>query len=228
MNFVKRLGYRFRNKALLQEALTHPSTGNTKNPDAINNYQRLEFLGDAVLGFVIAEALFKQFPQENEGALAKRQAVLVGGEMLANIAKKIGIEKEIIMSTGEENSGGRANNSNIENAMEAIIGAIYLDGGIAAVQKMVMRHWQEAVTAMETPPREAKTQLQEWMQAQGLPAPEYKIVKEEGPSHAPVFTIEVDIEGFPCIRASATSKKKAEKKAATQVIGLIEANTYGK
>lgn len=214
------LGYRFKNRLLLEEALTHPSrTRQVQN--AAFNYQRLEFVGDAVLGLVVAHMLFEAFPDESEGHLAKRHAALVRSEAIAQVGQGLGISRHIIMASSEEVSGGRSNLSNIEDVCEALIGAIYLDGGFDPASMFVRMHWSPLVSAQGLPPRDAKTSLQEWAQGQGKKLPVYTVVHTEGPSHAPLFTIEVSVEGLAPVTASGASKRAAEQKAAQMLMETL-------
>lgn len=219
------LGYHFKNPLLLEEALTHPSVSLThRNRDRVKNYERLEFLGDGVLGLIIAELLFYDNPDENEGGLAKRQSALVRGETVAQIASTLGIGEFIIMTEGEESMGGRNNANNMENTLEAIIGAIYLDGGLDPAKQFILTHWQPVAQTIKEPPKDPKTLLQEWAQYRGLPIPGYRTVTVKGPSHAPLFTIEVSVEGYPPIQATGATKKVAEKAAANLLFSSLIAH----
>lgn len=210
------LGYEFISRSLLDEALTHPSISMQRGggSDIIFNYERLEFLGDTVLALIVAELLINKYPFEREGALAKRHSGLVHGEALAEIAEKIGISDYIKMTSGEAASGGRYNRSNMENVLEAIIGAIYMDGGIEPAKYFIETHWHKAIEEMVEPPKDAKTALQEWAQGNGLPIPVYDVVKTSGPAHEPHFLVRVTVKGYEPVEASGGSKKKAEKAAA--------------
>jgi len=212
------LGYTFRDPALLSTALTHRSL--VRDVGDINN-QRLEFLGDAVLGLVIADLLYHLFPGESEGDLSKRQVSLVNGEQLAIIATAMQLGDHLRLSAGEDEQGGRVNPSNLEDACEALLGALYLDGGLDAVRGVVNRFWQSQAESMKTPPKDPKTALQEWTQARGLPLPEYIVISAEGPSHAPHFIIEVRVSGKPPLRGEAGTKKLAERLAATAMLASL-------
>lgn len=219
------LGYHFQNKKLLEEALTHPSISLQKaEKDIIFNYERLEFLGDSVLSLIVAELLINKYPIEREGALAKRHSGLVHGEALAIIAENIGIGAFIMMTCGEDASGGRHNRSNMENTLEAIIGAIYMDGGIEPAKTFIKKHWEKSIDDMIEPPKDAKTALQEWAQGRGLPIPLYEVVKTTGPAHEPHFIVRVVVEGIEPMQAEGTSKKKAEKLAAESLLLEIARN----
>lgn len=218
-NLEATIGYRFRDSKLLRLALTHRSL--TREGGDVSN-QRLEFLGDSVLGLAIAEMLYARYPSEAEGDLSKRLVSLVNGEQLARIARTMQLGALIAMSSGEEEQGGRENPSNLEDACEALLGAIYLDGGIEAARTIVERYWGEQANAMASPPKDAKTALQEWAQGRGLPLPEYVLISSDGPSHAPVFVIEVRVAGQPPMRAEAGVKKQAERLAAEKLLAGLK------
>lgn len=213
----KKLGLEFKDEKLLQRALTHPSKGKNKP-----NYERLEFLGDSVLGLIISAELFERYPNEAEGELTKRLAGLICGETLVKVALKLDLAEYILMSESESNSGGRENKANLENAMEAVIGALYLDQGFEAAQKFVLRNWESLIDKMVEPPKDAKSALQEWAQGRGLPLPEYVVTKQDGPSHAPEFEISVSVQGFPSEVGYGNSKRIAEQEAATKLFARIE------
>jgi len=223
MNDVEKiLGYNFKSRILLDEALTHPSISLQRGEkEVIFNYERLEFLGDAVLSLVIAELLINKYPNEREGALAKRHSGLVHGEALAVIAETLGIGEHIMMTSGESSSGGRKNRSNMENTLEAIIGAIYMDGGISPAKTFIKQHWEQSITNMTDPPKDAKTSLQEWAQGRGLPIPVYEVINTSGPAHEPFFTIRVTVRSMEPTEAKGKSKKKAEKAAAELMLENI-------
>lgn len=227
MNDIEKiLGYEFTSRILLDEALTHPSISLQRGEkEVIFNYERLEFLGDAVLSLVIAELLINKYPNEREGALAKRHSGLVHGEALAIIADDLGIGEHIMMTSGESASGGRQNRSNMENVLEAIIGAIYMDGGIEPAKKFIKKYWEQSITEMVDPPKDAKTSLQEWAQGNGLPIPIYEVVKTSGPAHEPFFTVKVVIHNMEPMVAEGKSKKKAEKAAAELMLEKISKET---
>jgi ribonuclease-3 len=208
------IGYAFRDKGLLNQALTHRSLGEGHN-------QRLEFLGDSVLGLLIAEMLYAMYPAEAEGDLSKRLVSLVNGEQLAGIARGWGIGDALNLSHSEEEQGGRENRSNLEDACEALLGAAYLDGGLDAARGLIARFWQPHAHEMKAPPKDPKTTLQEWAQARGLPLPEYVVMSAEGPSHAPVFIIEVRVDGLSPARSEAGNKKLAERKAAEAMLAQV-------
>jgi ribonuclease III len=208
----ERIGYQFRDAALLERALTHPSLAGR------DNNQRLEFLGDAVLGTVVARMLYELYPGEQEGELARRFAALVRGETLASIARAIALGPELKVALSEVQNGGRDNPSNLEDALEALIGAIYLDGGIDSVQNFLLPHMQALAQVVTSPPKDAKTALQEWAQARGHTVPNYTLVETVGLAHAPTFTVEVSVAHFPPQRAQATGKRAAEQAAAALLL----------
>ncbi len=213
------LGYQFKNSNLLATALTHRSVA--RDSGDINN-QRLEFLGDAVLGLVVADMLYHLFPGESEGDLSKRQVSLVNGEQLAEIAGTMQLGEQLRLSSGEDEQGGRENPSNLEDACEALLGALYLDGGLEAVRAVVTKFWRAQAEAMRTPPKDPKTTLQEWAQGRSLPLPEYVVISADGPSHAPHFVIEVRVQGKAPLRGEAGTKKLAERLAATAMLATLK------
>ena len=209
------IGYTFQKKHLLHEALTHPSCAEN-NKGIPYNYQRLEFLGDSVLGLVIAELLFRLYPDEAEGSLAKRHAALVRSESLAHVAQLLGLEPHIRRVATE-----RSTVSNLEDVCEALMGAIYLDGGFEAARKFILTHWEPLARGISEPPKDAKTTLQEWAQRKGLKLPVYTVVETVGPAHAPEFTIEVSVESGETANAKAASKRQAEQLAAKDLLDKL-------
>jgi len=220
------LEHRFVRPDLLQLALTHSSTVRTPSIRSLSN-QRLEFLGDRVLGLVVAQLLYEQFPDEDEGALARRSVALVRREALAEIAQEISLAPHVIMSTGEEDAGGRANPGLLADTLEAVIAALYLDGGLEAADAFIRGRWQRLVDANQAPPTDAKTLLQEWAQARSLALPVYEEVGREGPDHAPLFRIRVSLEGHGSANASGPSKRAAEQGAAEILLERLVAEHTG-
>ncbi len=212
-----RLGYRFKDGNLLDLALTHPSVLKKQSN------QRLEFLGDAILGAIVARILYDLFPNEKEGELARRHASLVCGETLTQVAREIDLGEELSIGVSETQAKGRQNASNLEDALEAVLGAMYLDGGFAAAEAFIVPRWTLLAKRSEIAPKDAKTTLQEWAQARGLSIPSYRMLDSIGPAHAPVFTIEVSVQGFAPAQAKAASKRQAEQMAANQLLGVVNA-----
>jgi ribonuclease-3 len=230
-DLMAELDYDFKDPELLRIALLHPSAVSTgrgklrKKPSektgrAADN-QRLEFLGDRVLGIVVAEMLFRAFPDEDEGALARRLAALVKQDSLDAVAREIALGRYLTISRGEEEGGGRANPAILADACEALMGAIYLDGGLEAARIFVERHWRPKMDAEAKPPQDAKTALQEWAQAAGLALPLYIVVKSEGPPHDPVFEVEVTVAGHEPASARGRSKRAAEQAAAKRLMDRV-------
>lgn len=217
-------GYVFTNKSLLEEAFTHPSLCREAEKKVVirmQSYERLEFLGDAVLDLVISVFLLKHYPQESEGDLAKRRAALVCGETLAMIASSLNLGNYLVMTEGEESTGGKKSASNLANVLEALVGALYLDGGLQVAEQFVHKHWLPFAHTMLAPPSDPKTRLQEWAQSRKKPIPDYKVVASTGPSHAPSFTVRVSVEGMPPVEANGSSKRLAEREAASLLLDAI-------
>lgn len=212
----KQIGYEFSDPALLQAALTHASAQNEESDN-----ERLEFLGDRVLGLAVADMLFKAFPGEKEGSLAKRHTALVQQETLVKVAAAADIAAHLTLSAGETKAGGHQKDKILADAVEALIGAIYLDGGFAPASEFVNRFWEPLLKAQEVPPEDAKSRLQEWAQGKGLPLPEYKQLSKSGPEHAPIFEIEVSVKNHGKMAASAANKRAAEKAAAQKMLDKI-------
>ncbi|WP_419796821.1 MAG: ribonuclease III [Terasakiella sp.] len=215
------IGYAFTNRATLKLALVHSSTHRRKKDGQSVDNERLEFLGDRVVGLVVADMLFNRFPKDREGDLARRHTALVRREALARVAETISLGEYIDMLPAEAASGGRENPAILANTCEAVIGAIFTDGGFNAAQTFISRFWAELVEEDLTPPQDNKTALQEWAQGRGLPLPAYKIVEQTGPAHAPVFEIEVRVLNHTPQRARGTSKRKAEQAAAGTLLDVL-------
>jgi ribonuclease-3 len=210
------LGTSFRQPALLKQALVHSSYINENPDESSGDNERLEFLGDAVLGFIIAEKLYRECPESSEGEMTRLRAALVNGGALANIARRMGIGEAMYMGRGEESSGGRNKKPNLAGALEAIIAAIYLDRGITATRKFVLRLFEREIKEVlsKTTIRDAKSRLQEIVQSRSQEVPFYRIIDEEGPDHEKYFTVEVIIGGVALGRGAGKSKKRAETAAA--------------
>jgi ribonuclease-3 len=221
------IGYAFVRRELLQEALTHPSAlvperrrRRRRNP-APRGYERLEFLGDRVLGLVIADLLWRRFEGEPEGDLTRRHTHLVRRESLARVAKAIGLGRHLALSPAEAAAGAVGNPGILADACEALIAAIYLDGGFPAASAFVQRFWAVLVEEMEEPPRDPKTALQEWAQARGLTLPVYELVATSGPDHAPLFTVAASVAGGDRATATGSSKRLAESRAAATLLDRL-------
>ncbi len=217
---TQRLGHGFARPELLVRALTHPSAA-TRRGALDDSYERLEFLGDRVVGLIVADLLLACFPEEQEGALAVRHAELVRRETLAEIAGEIGLERYLRLAKGEEAAGERRNPALLANACEAVIGALYLDGGLGAAENFVAPLWRVRLEAAERPPQDAKTALQEWAQGRALGLPKYREVGREGPAHEPHFTLEVEVGGQEPARGEGRSKRLAEQAAAERLLARL-------
>jgi ribonuclease-3 len=216
--FTQRLGYQFTKPALLNRALTHASMSSATRPDN----QRLEFLGDRVLGLVMAEALLKADTKAAEGKLAPRFNALVRKETCADVARDLGLGEVLRLGRSEMISGGRRKQALLGDAMEAVIAAVYLDGGFTAAQRVILDAWGDRVTQVDDDARDAKTALQEWAQAQGQPPPVYTEIAREGPDHAPVFTIRVQLASGEHAEGTAAAKRHAEQAAARDLLTRVE------
>ena len=217
----ERLGYRFADHSLLATALTHPSLAGGVRNGRTTTYQRLEFLCDRVLALVIAELLYRSYPEEAEGSLAKRLTGLVRMETLAEVAAAIDLGEAVRMSESEALGGGKSNPNILADVCEAVIGALYLDGGLEAAQYFVLTHWRPLLETATTPPQDPKSALQEWAQRRGLPLPEYTISAQEGPPHDPVFTVMVSVHGHGSRIGKGPSKRAGEKAAAENLLAAL-------
>lgn len=213
------LGHSFDHVELLTTALTHRSVGQ-------NNNERLEYLGDAILGFVIAEALYQRFPSTSEGGLTRLRATLVKRETLARLGRGNDIGKLILLGSGELKSGGWRRDSILANAMEAIIGAIYLDAGIDICRTRILALYQNLLNEIspDKAGKDSKTLLQEYLQAQHLPLPVYRVESETGEAHLREFTVECQVAGIEAIQAGGRSKQIAEQAAAALVLKKLQAD----
>jgi len=215
----QRLGYNFRNLALLKEALTHPSVGHEKQRHHEDN-QRLEFLGDAVLQLVTTEYLYTHFPKEQEGPLTKLRARLVSRDALKVHAQALDLGQHLLMGRGEESSGGRARASTLADAFEAIVGAIYLDSDFATAREFVLRETRAALEQVREEPIDInpKGQLQEILQSIAMRGPTYELISAKGPEHAKTFVVEVRWEGNVLGRGTGLNKQAAEIEAANNAL----------
>jgi len=208
-----RLGHRFADPAFLTRALTHASASERKSNE------RLEFLGDRVLGLIVAEKLYAAYPDDPEGVLAVKLNALVRRETCAAAAEAAGIANHLILASSEAGSGGRQKAAILAGACEAVIAALYLDGGFAAARGFIERYWKDAFTTLGADLRDPKTALQEWAQARkGGSPPQYRLVKREGPDHAPRFEIEVSVSGEEPALGAGASKREAEQAAAKAML----------
>ncbi len=217
--FAERLGHRFSRPDLLVRALTHGSISTPGSPDN----QRLEFLGDRVLGLVTAEALLAADPDAAEGSLAPRYNALVRKEACAEVAREAGLGEVLRLGRSEMMSGGRRKEALLGDAMEAVIAAIYLDGGIEAARATILSLWSRRIETVEADARDPKTALQEWAQARRQPPPRYVQTDRSGPDHAPEFTIEVRLASGETAAATARAKRQAEQIAARTLLDRLEA-----
>ncbi|QEX16731.1 ribonuclease 3 [Hypericibacter terrae] len=220
------LGHVFDDKSLLLAALTHPSLAGLRGGRGLGTYERLEFLGDRVLGLIVAEMLYRTFPQEDEGALARRFAELVRRESIARISGAIGLGRHLRLAASEAGSGGRDNPALLADAGEAVIAALYLDGGLEAARRFVEPAWRPLVAEEIIPPQDAKTALQEWAQGQGLALPVYALVSTAGPAHEPRFAVEVRVEGHGKATGSGKSKRAAEQAAAAAILARLDPDGF--
>ena len=214
-NLQTAIGAYFAEQSRLEQALTHSSW-------AQSDSERLEFLGDRVVGLVMAELLSKRFPDEPEGDLAKRHAALVRGEMMAEIGREISLGDALILSQAERDAGGADNDNLLADTLEAVIGALYLDQGLSSCSQTIETLWGRRITTLSQPPQDPKTALQEWAQARGLDVPAYAIVNRDGPDHAPQFEVEARLSDGRSARASASSRRAAEKEAARTLLRRLE------
>jgi ribonuclease-3 len=216
-----KLGHSFTNRNLALRALTHVSAGGGARGRA-ETYQRLEFLGDRVLGLVVVEMLYAAFPEASEGELSRRLADLVRQESCAEVAAAWGAGAHVRLGSGEAQSGGAHKTAILADVCEALIGAVFLDAGYSAARDVVTRAWSERMRAPRRPLQDAKTALQEWAQARGRPTPLYREIARSGPDHSPKFVIRVEIDGFAAAEGEGSSKRAAEQ-AAAEVFMLREA-----
>jgi ribonuclease-3 len=211
-----RLGHGFADPALLLQAVTHTSVLDAV-PDA-RSYERMEFLGDRVLGLVIANSLYQAFPSADEAGIALRFNALVNRAACARAARGVGLGEVIVLSSSEIASGGRDKETILADACEAVIAAIYLDGGLDAAAGVITRIWADQFAEVEKAPRDPKNALQEHAAAQGKSVPHYEVTARSGPDHAPVFTVEARVPGFGAASATGPSKREAERAAARALL----------
>ncbi len=219
-----RIGYRFKDRGLLEHALTHRSRAAEDVSGGVSDNESLEFLGDAVLGLVTADILFRQFPQYNEGQKSKIKAAVVSSQSLARRAEHIRLGDHLLLGRGEEKTGGRFKHALLADAYEALIAAVYLDGGLPAAAAFLERELSDAIkegAGQSVVGADYKSALQERLQALGRPLPEYRVAGQSGPDHRKVFTIEVVVAGEVLGRASGRAKKEAEQEAARGALEQI-------
>ncbi|MEM7221420.1 MAG: ribonuclease III [Pseudomonadota bacterium] len=217
-DLAQRLGHDFAQPALLRQALTHPSTADGPT----DSYERLEFLGDRVLGLIVADLLIARFPREPEGALARRLAALVRREALAEVARGLELGAHLALARPERQAGEDDNPALLADACEAVIGALYLDGGLKAARAFVEPLWRPRLEADARPPQDPKTELQEWAQGRGLPLPDYDEIGRSGPAHEPLFTVQVRVQGEAPEQGEGRSKRQAEQQAAERLLARIK------
>ncbi|MCW1917247.1 ribonuclease III [Rhodobacter sp. KR11] len=215
--FAARIGHGFADPALLVQALTHASMSSATRADN----QRLEFLGDRVLGLVMSEALLKADTKAAEGALAPRFNALVRKETCAEVARDCGLGDVLKLGRSEMISGGRKKEALLGDALEAVIAAVYLDGGFDAARALILRLWGERIARVEQDARDPKTSLQEWAQGRAMPPPVYEETGREGPDHQPIFTVRVTLADGQTETAKAGSKRIAEQMAARSLLGRV-------
>jgi len=211
----KALGHDFNDQKLLVHALTHASHS---QPD----YQRLEFLGDRVLGLVIARWLYERFPDEPEGKLSRRLNVLVAGQVCAEVARAIGARQHLRLGKQARDDGAGDSDHVMGDITEALIGALLLDGGMEKAEAFIRNHWADRLDSQAAAPKHPKSGLQEWAAAQSLPPPEYTLVRRSGAHHAPRFEVEVSIKGREPVSAEGKSKQEAETRAAETMLNMLK------
>lgn len=216
LRLMEAIGYRFQNPEFLSQALTHASAVGRNH----HGNERLEFLGDRVLGLIVAETLFHAH-NEAEGDLARRLAHLVKRDALAEIAKQLHLGDYILFARNDQNETHRGNANILADAMEAVIAALYLDGGLCAARAFIQHFWQDLLAVTSAPPTDSKTKLQEWALGRGLPLPTYELLTQVGPPHAPIFEVAVKVAGYDRARGRGSSKKNAEQEAAAAMLDTL-------
>ena len=214
------LGYKFKAPELLDRAMTHRSAAQGHSAEWSN--ERLEFLGDRVLGLIVVEALLERFPHQREGELAPRLNALVSRDQCGIIGSALGLGAYLIIDKAERLNGGSSKPSLLANALEAVLGAIYLDGGLPPSRKFILRHWKSAMQGVIASPRDPKSALQEWAQGEGFATPRYSHSDPSGPDHAPIFTASVQVSDLIPVAGIGASKQEAERAAARAMMAFIE------
>jgi ribonuclease-3 len=209
-----RLGHKFRDSDLALRALTHLSAPTPGSQGRLQSYQRLEFLGDRVLGLAIAEMLYEAFPLASEGELSMRLATMVRRETCAEVAREWDVGPHVALGPGEAQGGGRKKVAILSDICESLIGAVFIDAGFDAARALVERSWRARMQSVAEPERDSKTAMQEWAQARSLPSPTYVEVGRSGPAHAPQFVMQVVLSGYDPVQGTASSKRAAEQAAA--------------
>ncbi len=212
----RRIGHSFSNRDLLERALTHRSV--TKGSPKIGDNERLEFLGDRVLNLVVAEQLMRLAPEATEGALSKLMNQLVNYHACAEAARRAGLRDALRVDASASKIGARDNDRVLGDACEALVAALYLDAGFPAARDFILAFWADLFENLDAPTKDPKTMLQEWAMARGLPVPNYRVIKQAGSAHEPIFTIEVGLPGLEPRTAVAGSKREAERLAAEAML----------
>jgi ribonuclease-3 len=222
------IAYRFRDRGLLEHALTHTSRAHEDASGGVFDNESLEFLGDAVLGFVVADMLFRRFPQYSEGQKSKIKAALVSTTSLARVAEELRLGDHLLLGRGEEKTGGRRKQALLADGLEALIAAIYIDGGVEQSRAFIVRHLGDMVDEIEQPDfvaRDFKSALQERLQASGQPLPEYRVAAATGPDHHKLFEVELRVRGSVMAVGSGRNKKEAEQRAAKAGLEKLESGS---
>lgn len=220
------LGHRFRDSGLLAAALAHSSLAG-RGAARAEGFDRLEFLGDRVIGLVVAEMILERYPGDSEGAVARRHAALVNRDTLARVAREMNLGAYMQLAVSEEQGGGRDNPGVLSDAFEALVAALYRDGGLDAARAFLVARFAPLVAELAVPPRDAKTALQEWAQGRGLSLPVYRTLAMSGPAHKPRIKVEVRIEGLAPETAEGTSRRIAEQEAAAALLVRAKAAKKG-
>ena len=215
------IGYTFNDSSLLKQALTHSSAASKR----LKSNERMEFLGDRVLGLLLAEMLLEAYQDEDEGGIGYRFTALAQRDALARVAGDIGLADQLTLSTGEHMMGGRENPGVLADGVEAVLAAIYIDGGLDAARAFVHTHWTTMMREDKRPPKDPKTTLQEWAQGRGLGLPNYTVTGQSGPDHQPIFNVSVELTGAGKGVGEGQSKRAAEQAAAVALLQKLEQNT---
>ncbi len=222
-----KIGHKFKKPRLLLEAITHKSIQDDPKYNNEPHYERLEFLGDRVLGLVMAQILFDKYPNEQEGQISRRFAALVSKETLAEVARKLGIAEHIRFEKITHESKEEVTNPSIlADVMEAIMAALFMDSGLSTVHRFIEKNWKSYLDGKSKPPKDPKTALQEWAQKKGMDLPRYRVMEQQGPDHSPLFKVTVDLSGIPVLTGLGTSKKEAERDVAKRVLSFINESNF--